>query len=365
MKDIFEQFIVARQSQPQLRDDEKGRMRHYLEAYMAFRSPVRDAGWFRLPSQRSSVIRMIIKDMAIALIVALVLGGGTSFAAQQALPGDLLYPVKIGVNEEVRAALALSAEARARWEAERANRRLEEAEQLAVKNRLDIETEASVQESFERHADRAQELAASVKMKKRGTGAAAKLNADFEMKLRGHGATLAAIAAQGNASGAAVLNLINLVKAKGDVAAEARAEAEAEVEAEADAEASLGADVKAAAEGKRGAARNKIAEVRAFMEKKTSVSAEARAKAEARLAEAERLEADGSAKIDAQAYAEASAAFKAAMDAAQEAKAFLNGGAEADVQVEAEADTDANVGGLKAKGEGEVRGGGLLKKLGL
>src|SRR3989338_3749649 len=46
--------------------------------------------------------------MAIALLIALFVGGGTSLAAENSLPGDPLYHVKVGINEEVRGWLSLS-----------------------------------------------------------------------------------------------------------------------------------------------------------------------------------------------------------------------------------------------------------------
>lgn len=38
------------------------------------------------------------------LLLAVLMGRGTAFAAEGALPGEPLYPIKIYVNEEVRAA---------------------------------------------------------------------------------------------------------------------------------------------------------------------------------------------------------------------------------------------------------------------
>ncbi len=66
----------------------------------------------------------------LAAFVALMLGTGTTFAAETALPGDVLYPVKVNINEEVREAFAFSPEQKANWELERANRRAEEAVKL-------------------------------------------------------------------------------------------------------------------------------------------------------------------------------------------------------------------------------------------
>ncbi len=373
--DIFEKFAAARQADHRLHEEEKSRMRRHLRAFMTL-NPVREAGSVRLLLRRLNITKLIIiKDMAIALLIVLMVGGGTSFAAQDALPGDILYPVKIGINEEVHAALAFSAEADARWEVERASRRLEEAEQLAMRNRLDAQAEAAVAARFERHADRAREIASSEKMKKKGSVVAAKFDADFEASLRGHEKVLAEIAAKGNVSGSSALNLVTIVRMRGDRAAEARVGAEADVRAEArakeDAEASLeaGTDTKAAAEGKRGAFKNKIAEVRAFMGH-ISASTETRVEAEARLAAAEKLAAEGSVKLEAGAYADAFAAFKAAFEAAQEAKAFLVTDTQLKTGVETNVregiDVDAGIGtgtatGRKTKGSEGLQGGVKLK----
>lgn len=73
----------------------------------------------------------------LGIMLALVLGTGTAFAAEQALPGETLYPVKIYVNEEVRAALALSPKQKAQWQFEVAERRAAEAQKIQAQGRLD------------------------------------------------------------------------------------------------------------------------------------------------------------------------------------------------------------------------------------
>lgn len=79
------------------------------------------------------------------VIAALTLGGGgTVLAAQHSIPGDTLYPVKISVNESVRAAFAVGANAEARLAADLLAERVEEAQALAGEGRLDAEAEARV-----------------------------------------------------------------------------------------------------------------------------------------------------------------------------------------------------------------------------
>lgn len=99
--------------------------------------------------QRNSVFTLFthskIRIMKATLLLALLLGtGGTSFAAQGAVPGDFLYPVKVHVNENVRSSLALGADAEARVQAKFLEERLEEAEKLAAEGKLEGEMAADV-----------------------------------------------------------------------------------------------------------------------------------------------------------------------------------------------------------------------------
>lgn len=93
--------------------------------------------------------------VALVVILALFLGGGVSFAAENALPGDALYVVKTEVNENVRAALAVSAEADARWHANVAERRLKEAEALSARGELSGDVAAELGAKFNQHAEAA------------------------------------------------------------------------------------------------------------------------------------------------------------------------------------------------------------------
>src|SRR3989344_7018632 len=98
---------------------------------------------------RLLVLSKQIKFMpTIAILLMLFLGGGASLAANSALPGDVLYPIKLNVNEKIEAALAFGAEADAKVEAKHAERRLEEAEELAVSGQIDAETKAEIEARF-------------------------------------------------------------------------------------------------------------------------------------------------------------------------------------------------------------------------
>lgn len=91
------------------------------------------------------------KHMTIAILIAIFMSGSVSYAAEGAIPGDILYPVKIHVNENVESAFAVSSESEAELEAEFAERRLVEAEVLRAESRLDEKTKAELRAQFNAH----------------------------------------------------------------------------------------------------------------------------------------------------------------------------------------------------------------------
>lgn len=140
---------------------EKARGRERLLAMMrgteALAGSVIQRGW----------LSHFTKPVMAGFLIAALLGGGVSFASENSLPGDFLYPVKIKVNEEVRAVLSVNAETKADWEARRAERRFEEAVQLAAEGRLDDEAEASIEAAVEKHALKADENLIKVEIRQK------------------------------------------------------------------------------------------------------------------------------------------------------------------------------------------------------
>lgn len=121
--------------------------------------------------------------MQIALLIALLLGGGTSIAAQNALPGDMLYPVKVNVNEEFRSMLTFGNEAEAKFHAEKAAERIEEAEKLAAEGRLTAEAQADINANFKEHVSEVRERISEFESEGK-YDTAASVNAEFESALR-------------------------------------------------------------------------------------------------------------------------------------------------------------------------------------
>lgn len=99
---------------------------------------------------------------AAALLVVVLGAGGTVYAAQGSLPGDVLYPIKIHVTEAIETALAVTPTQKAQVQAALASRRLEEAQALAAQGRLNASTTQALTENFAAHAQAAQALATSL-----------------------------------------------------------------------------------------------------------------------------------------------------------------------------------------------------------
>lgn len=86
-----------------------------------------------------------------AMMVIAVSGGGISFAAEGSLPGDLLYPVKVSINEEVTALFKVSQADKLQWEIKRSERRLAEADILKQRGTLNDSAMARLSEGIESH----------------------------------------------------------------------------------------------------------------------------------------------------------------------------------------------------------------------
>ena len=108
---------------------------------------------FRIGLTISPVHIPHVRPAIASLFILIFVGASTSYAAEMALPGDILYPVKTVVNENVVSALAFSEEAKANRSATLALRRLEEAGALVVKGRLTASAREEIESRFEKHVE--------------------------------------------------------------------------------------------------------------------------------------------------------------------------------------------------------------------
>ena len=127
-----------------------------------------------------------------ALAVVLCTGGVVSVQANAALPGDILYPVKVGVNENVLQVLAFSDEAKTDLNIQLAEVRLQEAEQLAVEGKLLPGIQIRINNNFNARVDKVVKSIEKLNNAKM-YNAAAKISSSFEATLKAHSAVLSAI----------------------------------------------------------------------------------------------------------------------------------------------------------------------------
>jgi len=158
-----------------LSEAEKGVFRARLEEAMGVSVQTRIPAspyyrWFFAP-----------RSFAFALVLVVLAGGGTAYAAEGSLPGDALYLVKIHINEKVETALALSTQAKVAVNTKLAQRRIAEVETLATRGTLDATTTAQAEANFDYHA--AQIVAVSHKTRQRETAVfSAKITASLTVQ---------------------------------------------------------------------------------------------------------------------------------------------------------------------------------------
>ncbi|MEX1027825.1 MAG: DUF5667 domain-containing protein [Candidatus Paceibacterota bacterium] len=308
---------------------------------------------------------------AVALVLALVLSGSVSVAAQQALPGDTLYPIKTNVNEEVADWFSVSATADANRAAMLAERRLEEAEQLAVQGRLEATTRVQTQQALGVHLERFESEVAQLEV-----DAAGEARARLESALAAHDRVLVALESRANGD-------ISLLRANVQTAIRQSAQAgggialmsgrtESDDRAgvsmmaaqETDRNAAQGSThessqeiqqgdgsrtsaasetgMRASAQGKIGAAENVIASAEKTLEKVSHLSAEARAEMRAQIDAAEEALIRARAEFEAEVYGEAGRLAEYALRTANEARTYLS--------VSEKLEIDLSVGGVIRNG---------------
>lgn len=94
------------------------------------------------------------KGISILVIGGLLMSGSVSLAAENTVPGDVLFPVKVRVNENVRGAVAITSKAKAEWEVRLVERRLEEVEKLAMTPGVLPEAQQVAEKNLERYSER-------------------------------------------------------------------------------------------------------------------------------------------------------------------------------------------------------------------
>lgn len=145
-----------------LRASERAELRARVQSYMEYHPVVHTT-----PQMLSKKERAILTEpfrtvsfspwqfVRYASALACVVMVTISYTAEETVPGDALYPVKVRFNEEVRATLSFTPYQKITWETERLSRRIAEARVLADEGRLTNAVEIEVAEAVRTHSQNA------------------------------------------------------------------------------------------------------------------------------------------------------------------------------------------------------------------
>lgn len=199
--------IFDKEKDIKLSTSEKEKMRSFIVSYMKSGQDVgAEKGLFM------HVFYAFGRAVPALAIITLVVasGAGISLAAENSLPGDLLYPVKVSINEEIKEKFARTDEDKVRWLVAVAERRIEETEKLASENRLDAKASATIEANFSKNAEKIKERLNSSEGKENLT-IAADVTSRLETSLVAHEEILEKIASESE-SKAEVTFMLNNIK---------------------------------------------------------------------------------------------------------------------------------------------------------
>ena len=295
----------------------KQRTRAFLSEYTKMH-PIQTPYGKSAGASQSYVINFLSSHAipAFAMVLILVVGGGTAAAAEGALPGDILYPIKVHVNEEMRATLAVSPKAKADWAVDRAERRLEEAATLTLAGGLDEVTRAEIETNIDAHMRSAGEKRQELEDKKDSSDAS-----EVELKI---GALLVArdnilagrrVAKEMTRKEPAARTISTMTMSAAMPSPEVQ-EPEADVETKED---------EAATKGHRTAAKVRIEAAKRFLDRSpTRIGTTTREKINERLKAAREAFSSGDDDTSRGNKIEASSHFDAALDSATEIEAIVS-----------------------------------------
>lgn len=181
-----EQELFSAAKRISLTPGERVAGKEWLIAAMADRSA---------PGRAAHGFLRFLKPAFVLVIALLLIGGsgiGISFAADHSLPGDLLYPVKIHVNERLRARLIKSPVDRARFAVDTTSKRLQEAETLAQRAKLGPKESAAVIAQFRSQMNDAERQLSSLPI-----GTARGVRMELKAALRAHDSVITAMTGSG------------------------------------------------------------------------------------------------------------------------------------------------------------------------
>lgn len=206
MKHNFKKLIWKTGAHITLTENERGKIRSLLREYASMK-PVREP--FLSSKQTHNVVFIdklfarLHRPTSIVLMIVLILtisSGGIAYAAEEALPGNALYPIKTALIEPIQIALTVSPEARASLQMKFAEQRINEAATLANEKKLGTTTEATLITNFIKNAKGA--IATITRERLQNPTTADLLATDFAARLAAYENVLATMDKHPRGSGA-------------------------------------------------------------------------------------------------------------------------------------------------------------------
>ncbi len=173
--------------------EEKSAMRFMLVSHIETQEKIRRLSR-ELATRRESPFQSFVfgKRMLAGTVALLLIGStGVTLAAEDTLPGDLLYGVKIHVTEEFRGALTVGSTAKVKWEKDRVVKRVVETEKLIKEKKLTPARKAQAEAAIKEQIQKFDTVATSEKENPVGVIEA---TSDLEPTLKAHQEVLASLA---------------------------------------------------------------------------------------------------------------------------------------------------------------------------
>lgn len=119
-------------------------IREHLSAYADLHQMPASVGAGNSSVHFFTMSSLFPRAIGMALLAFFVVGTGVTYASQEALPGDVLYRIKVTVAEPIEALVYQKPQERALWKNVLVARRLDEASALEQSGKLDEKREAEV-----------------------------------------------------------------------------------------------------------------------------------------------------------------------------------------------------------------------------
>lgn len=212
----FETDIRKYAEKTRLKALEREAIRDRLLTYMEYHPLKKDhADLTSLASLQSRRIYISLNSFwmkAVSGTLAIVMIIGVPLLAERAVPGDVLYLVKTGVNENIQTQLATSPYEKVTLETKLIERRIAEARLLANEGKLTGEVEAQIAETVRGHAEAVQSGLAELREDDAEEAALAEIV--FSSKLAVQSAVLDNSTETGSSSVSSILDVVNTVREK-------------------------------------------------------------------------------------------------------------------------------------------------------